>query len=1023
MKLQYPTAKSHIFGISQRTAIITAAMIGVIVTIDLLATRQVIPLDNTSEPLLFIATIVIGYGLGSLILFGYTHRITRDVRKKSVLINTLHITTWVVQFSLLGLLIVVALANKTGLMTASVYAISSFSACFIMAVVSVKFFSWFNSSNKNKIILIFGLTSATLALSIAVDAGTKLFIVQIVEEPTPEGTPTQSSFVYKVEKEGKVQYKEVGPVFTKVFYVPNGNIELYHYLNLIPITISFILRWLGCTLLLHHYYNRKAGLAIIIWVILFLPLILYLIGKVPDMLDLPSDYPYRYYFRILFRIGTIGGSVLFGLAFYVIARTINSQKVKDYLATTAMGITLVGVSLSTSALQQTYGVAAHSLVLLSSYLFGIGLYCSALSVVHDFSLRQAIRNSMVDFLKGISAAEMGQKVRTQALKVAMIRSDHLTSVTGITPSLTENQLKEYVDTVLKEEAGVLENMDEIIKKEKEILRNSVEYSFCSKDAVLELAYGKYFDIFEEVMERKRRGRHIGIQCVTTINQENVALVRKFYDLGVRIRHVKNLPPIDFAFSDKEMIATIEKFKEGSTIKNLLISNEPVYIQHFKSFFEELWNTGIDSEIRMKSISEGLDSEGIEIIQDPQKVQEIGNSLAKSAKDDIVIIFSTNNAFHRQRRVGAFALLERAASLGVKVRMLTPFDNEIASIAARTNEQFIQADGGRNFQIRPIEPSLQTKVSILVSDKKYSLTVELKDDSQISSYEAMGLGTFSNSKSTVLSYVSIFESLWKLSEINEKLKVQDELQKEFINIAAHELRTPIQPIIGLSQVLELDVDEEERHLITSTIIKNANRLQRLTENLLDIAKIEAQALQLKLEWFNLGEIISGIVTDYMKQVKDDDAGSGSGSGSGSVNISCHVDDDIMVRADKDRISQVVYNLISNAMKFTKSGCITISVMDQDKEFILVEVKDTGKGIDPVVLPDLFTKFVTKGDKGTGLGLYISKGIVEAHGGKIGGENNKEGKGARFFFSIPRQKGLMRQDASKSNQLEAAKQVLS
>jgi signal transduction histidine kinase len=600
---------------------------------------------------------------------------------------------------------------------------------------------------------------------------------------------------------------------------------------------------------------------------------------------------------------------------------------------------------------------------------------------------------MVDLLKGISAAEMGQKIRTQALKVAMIRSDHLTLDTGVTPSLTENQLEEYVDTVLREEAGVLENMDEIIKKEKEILSNSVEYSFCSRDAVLELAYGKYFDIFEEVMERKRQGRHIGIQCVTYINQENIALVRKFYDLGVQIRHVRNLPPIDFAFSDKEMIATIDKSKDGSTIKNLLISNEPAYLQHFKSFFEQLWNSGIDSETRMKSITEGLDSEGIEIIQDPQKVQEIANRLVKSANEEILTIFSTNNAFHRQKKAGSFVLLERAASLGTKVRILTPFDNEIATIAARTNEQYVQADGGRNYQIKPIEPSLQTKVSILVTDKKYSLTVELRDDSQTSSSQAMGLATFSNSKATVLSYVSTFESLWKLSELYEKLKVQDKLQKEFINIAAHELRTPIQPIIGLSQVLELDVNDEERHLITSTIVRNANRLQRLTENLLDVAKIEAQALQLKLERFNIGQMITNIVTDFSKQE----------NGNGKVRILYYVQD-LIVCADKDKISQVIHNLVSNALKFTDLGSINLRLTEQDGEFIVVEVQDTGRGINPDVLPNLFTKFVTKSDKGTGLGLYISKGIVEAHGGKIWAENNSarhfKEKGARFCFSLPK-----------------------
>ena len=293
---------------------------------------------------------------------------------------------------------------------------------------------WYSAKKESKIILVFALTLATLALSIAVDAGAKLFLVQIGEETSPKGTPAKSSFLYQLGKDGKILYKDVQEQVTKVYYLQNSNIDIYHYLNLIPITISFLLRWLGCTLLLRHHYQAKSGLTAIIWIILLLPLILYLVGKVPDMLDLPSDYAYRFYFRILFRIGTIGGSVLFGLAFYVVAKTIQSGKVKDYLATTAIGITLVGVSLSTSALQQTYGVAGHSLVLLSSYFFGIGLYCSGASVIHDYRIRQVIRNSTFDLLKGISAAEIQQKIRTSVLKIAISHSDHMIKDTGIVPS-------------------------------------------------------------------------------------------------------------------------------------------------------------------------------------------------------------------------------------------------------------------------------------------------------------------------------------------------------------------------------------------------------------------------------------------------------------------------------------------------------------------------------------------------------------------------------------------------------------
>src|SRR6476659_513358 len=671
-----------------RLAIIIAAIVTALVTIDLLATRQVIPVDSFSEPIIFILTVVIGYGIGSWVFFVYTSQTTKEVRQKSPLIKWIHLSMWAVQFFLAFLLILVICTNNTSVLTSSIYTISSLSATCILTIMSIKFFMWYSAKKESKIILVFALTLATLALSIAVDAGAKLFLVQIGEETSPKGTPAKSSFLYQLGKDGKVLYKDVQEKVTKVYYLQNSNIDLYHYLNLIPITISFLLRWLGCTLLLRHHYQAKSGLTAIIWIILLLPLILYLVGKVPDMLDLPSDYAYRFYFRILFRIGTIGGSVLFGLAFYVVAKTIQSGKVKDYLATTAIGITLVGVSLSTSALQQTYGVAAHSLVLLASYLFGLGLYCSGASVVHDHRIRQVIRNSTFDLLKGISAAEIDQKIKTRVLKAAMSRSDHLIRDTGISPSITEDQMKDYMNKVLKE-TGVLEDFDEIIKKEREIINNSSEYSLCSKYGLLELDYSSYFNSFEKVMDKNRKAKHEGIKCVTYIDQENIGIIKKFMELDIRIKHVKNLPPIDFAFSENEMIATIEKAEGGSLIKNLLVSNEPLYIEHFRSFFEELWASGVDGMNRISSIEEGLDSEGIEIIQDPTKVQGIATQMVDSAKEEILIIFSTNNAFHRQERIGMFRYLDEAASRGIKVRILTPFDDQINALAIDSDRKIEQ----------------------------------------------------------------------------------------------------------------------------------------------------------------------------------------------------------------------------------------------------------------------------------------------------------------------------------------------
>jgi signal transduction histidine kinase len=269
-----------------------------------------------------------------------------------------------------------------------------------------------------------------------------------------------------------------------------------------------------------------------------------------------------------------------------------------------------------------------------------------------------------------------------------------------------------------------------------------------------------------------------------------------------------------------------------------------------------------------------------------------------------------------------------------------------------------------------------------------------------------------------------ESNEQLAFANEQLKIQEKMQKEFINIAAHELRTPIQPILGLSEILRSRLSkstEWQGQDLLDIIIRNAKRLQRLAEDILDVTRIESQSLRLKREQFDLNEVVSYVVDDYRNQLQKLNAGVMMTSDNGNNNIGLVYTpnkQNILIEADKGRIIQVISNLVSNAIKFTrqiraegenkgqsqeKEKTISISVEKNDPQNeAVVSIKDTGIGIDPEILPRLFSKFASKSFEGTGLGLFISKSIIEAHGGKIwaaNNDNNKDGsKGATFYFSL-------------------------
>jgi len=458
-----------------------------------------------------------------------------------------------------------------------------------------------------------------------------------------------------------------------------------------------------------------------------------------------------------------------------------------------------------------------------------------------------------------------------------------------------------------------------------------------------------------------------------------------------MRHVKNLPPMSFGVSDKEMAATIEKMEGGRMVQSLLVSNEPAYVNHFHFIFEDLWARGIDAEDRIRDIEGGIESADVEVIPMSAIAGVLYLNLVKKAQKEIIIMFPTTNAFIRQKNMGVIQFSEEAArARNVKVRILMPFHKSTEDVVRQLKEDYQE-----HIDIRYIEKMSDTKATILVVDRKVSLVMEIRDDSKQTFDEAIGLSTYSNSRPGVLSYVSIFENLWKETELYEQLKHQDKMQKEFINIAAHELKTPIQPILGITQLLRSQIKDVKQQELLEITIRNAKRLQRLSSDILDITKIEGKSLELNKEDFNLNDVVINAINDitlsrdFLKKER--------------LTLSYHPDRDFRVKADKGRISQVISNLLNNATEFTAEGTILVSVekikISNYNEIIIVSVKDSGQGIDQSVLPRLFTKFTSTSYKGTGLGLFISKGIIEAHGGKIWGENNPDGRGANFSFSLP------------------------
>lgn len=526
----------------------------------------------------------------------------------------------------------------------------------------------------------------------------------------------------------------------------------------------------------------------------------------------------------------------------------------------------------------------------------------------------------------------------------------------------------------------------------------------------------------------RRG--IRLRFITEITKENLEYCEKLLKV-CELRHLEKVKG-NFGIIDGRSYGAGSSAGEGQAPTQLIRSNIKAFVEQQQYFFETLWGKALPAERRIDQIQRGTEEEFIETIKDPYEVQKLTYDLIKNSRSEIMVVCATSNAFLRQVRAGSFKLLERAASdYGVNIRILSPSNKKILRFAKRYETSTFQYQN--QIKVRHLKENFQTRISLLLIDKKYSLTVELNDDTKNRTIDAIGISTYSNSKSTVLSYASIFETLWRqselydrLEELNEELRLRDIAQREFINTAAHELRTPIQPILGLSEIVLKSNKDQDLNEYLVIIARNAERLHRLTNNILDVTKIEGKILRLDKELVNLDMLISSLVTEYQTALErkrigkvgkyDKDSNNEDDYNKHARGLFCHIlykppseSGPLIIEMDKDRIIQVLSNLLNNALNSSHQRMIrdNIAVLpievsmkrDNTSEEIVIMVNDKGMGIHKSIIEKMFTKFVTTSDGGTGLGLYVSKSLIEAHGGRIWAYNNTDEQGATFCFTLP------------------------
>jgi two-component system sensor histidine kinase VicK len=562
-------------------------------------------------------------------------------------------------------------------------------------------------------------------------------------------------------------------------------------------------------------------------------------------------------------------------------------------------------------------------------------------------------------------------------------------------------------------------------------------------------------------------RGLKLRYVTEITKDNINYIKQMLTFS-EIRHLEGMKG-NFEVSDEKEYVAVAILKEAQPIPQLIFSNVPEIIEQQQFVFDSFWERAIPAEQKLKEIEKGVVHPITTVFSDYKLAEKKEMEMIKNAKEEIQILYSTANAFYLQEKSGTLQLLKEMSEQknknnnnNLKISILLPIDSSIRkSLSFNLLNKNLK---NNNIVFQDIAPSINTKIKSLVVDRKESLIMELKHTMEEKHTASIGFSIYSNSQSIVLSYASIFEVLYNQSILFDQIKEEDNIKTEFINIAAHELRTPIMPILNGMEILEENLGKKEREKNKKEIdiiTRNASRLLNLAESILQVSRIESGKFRLNIQKdIDIHSLILQVIEDIEKKYmythkaknvsikfvpyngekpKDKDEDKKTDNNSNNIVVLSDKKETkenenndskiyhppppppppLYIDCDPQKISQVVFNLLDNAVKFTAEGQITISTcfqrngysdnnknisksnnieeiasntctntnndINENKNSIIVTVEDAGTGINARIKDQLFEKFATKSAQGTVLDYTYPRKLLmlmeEKYGMKI------------------------------------------